>query len=63
MQHSQQWLCHEKMNRAFYIVAVPAILVAAAYLAVFYGQVVPRPLALGVGLVAAIALVVRALRK
>ena len=50
------------MNRAFYIIAAPAVLVAAAYLAVFYGRVVPRPLALGVAAVALVAIVVQQLR-
>ena len=51
------------MNRAFFIVFIPAVLVAAAYTAVFYGKVVPRPLALGVAAIALVALVVGRLRQ
>lgn len=36
------------MNRAFFIVIAPAVLVAAAYLAVHYGRVVPPWLAYSV---------------
>ena len=51
------------MNRAFFIVLVPAVLVAAAYTAVFYGKVVPRPLALGVAAIAVVALLVGRFRQ
>lgn len=51
------------MNRAFYIIVAPAVLVAAAYLAVFYGRVVPRPLALGVAALALVAIVFQQIRN
>jgi hypothetical protein len=51
------------MNRAFFIVAVPAILIAAAYLAVYWGKVVPAPLAWTVAAIAVIGAVIKALRK
>ena len=51
------------MNRAFFIVFVPAVLVAAAYTAVFYGKVVPRPLALSVAAIAVVALLVGRFRQ
>ena len=50
------------MNRAFYIIVAPAVLIAAAYLAVFYGRIVPRPVAFGVAAVALAAIVVQQLR-
>lgn len=51
------------MNRAFFIVIPPAVLVAAAYLAVNYGQIVPRWVAYGAAGAAVIALVWGLLRR
>jgi len=50
------------MNRSFYIVISPAILVAAVYLAMNYGRLVPRWLAFSVAGVAAIAFLVQVAR-
>ncbi|GEM_PF-5125160 len=50
------------MNRAFYIVIAPAVLVAAAYLGMNYGRLVPLPAALAVGGVALVALSIGFLR-
>jgi len=50
------------MNRSFYIVISPAILVAAVYLAMNYGRLVPRWLAFSVAGVAVAALLVQAAR-
>ena len=50
------------MNRAFYIVIAPGILVAAVYLAMNWGHVVPRWVAFTVAGVAAIGLAIRAVR-
>ena len=51
------------MNRAFFIIVAPAILVAAAYLAVFWGKIVPAWLAFGVAGVAILSLVIHVFRK
>ena len=50
------------MNRAFYIIFAPAIIVAAFFTAMSYGRVLPRWVgfaAMALGTVAAIALAVR----
>jgi hypothetical protein len=51
------------MNRAFYIVIAPAVLVAAAYFGMNYGRLVPLPVALAVAAVALALLGVAVLRK
>jgi VIT1/CCC1 family predicted Fe2+/Mn2+ transporter len=51
------------MNRAFYIVIAPAVLVAAAYLGMNYGQLVPLPVALAVGALALVAMGIGLLRR
>lgn len=50
------------MNRAFYIVISPAILVAAVYLAMNYGRVVPRWLAFSVAAACGVALLAQVAR-
>lgn len=51
------------MNRAFYIVISPPILVACVYLAMNYGHVVPRWLAFSVAGLSMVLLGVQALRR
>jgi len=43
------------MNRAFWIIAVPAALVAAAYIGVGWGYTVPRSVGIAVGALAIVA--------
>ncbi len=51
------------MNRAFFIVVVPAILIAAAYLAVYWGKIVPASVAWTVAAIAVIGVIIKTLRK
>ena len=51
------------MNRAFLITAVPAVLVAAAYIGVGWGHTVPRSVGVAAGVVAVVAAVVLGVRR
>ena len=51
------------MNRSFFIVIAPARLVAAAYLGIYYGHVVPRWLAFSVAGAGVVVLLIRAVTR
>lgn len=51
------------MNRSFFIVIAPAVLVAAIYLGIYYGHAVPRWPAFSIAGASVVALLVRVITR